>query len=123
MDITVKRDALLKPLQAVSGVVEKKQTLPILSNVLLTIKENQLLLTGTDMEIELVGFVPLESKVAEGATTVSARKLFDICRALPDGSILRLTLEKNNLMVRAGESYFMLNTLPPQDFPLGIKRL
>lgn len=117
MDIIVQREALLKPLQAVSGVVEKKQTLPILSNVLLTIKDDHLLLTGTDLEIELIGFVRIESKSAEGSTTVSARKLFDICRTLPEGSALRLSLEKNNLVVRAGESYFMLNTLPAQDFP------
>lgn len=117
MDITVYREALLKPLQAISGVVEKKQTLPILSNVLLTAKEDQLLLTGTDCEIELVGIVKLESKLAEGVTTVSVRKLFDICRTLPEGSLLRLTLEKNYLIVRADESRFMLNTLPAQDFP------
>lgn len=117
MDITVQREALLKPLQAVSGVVEKKQTLPVLSNVLLTTKDGQLLLTGTDLEIELVGFVRTESMAAQGTTTVSARKLFDICRTLPEGISLRLTLEKNYLVVRAGESCFTLNTLPPQDFP------
>lgn len=117
MDITVQRDALLKPLQAVSSVVEKKQTLPILSNVLLSVKDNKLLLTGTDLEIELIGFVPLIHMEAEGTTTVSARKLFDICRTLPDDVDIRLTLEKNNLIVRAGESSFRLNTLPFQDFP------
>jgi DNA polymerase-3 subunit beta len=117
MDITVQREALLKPLQAVSGVVEKKQTLPILSNVLLTIKDGNLHLTGTDLEVELVGFVPIESQSAEGITTVSARKLFDICRTLPEAILLRLSLEKNSLVVRAGESCFMLNTLPAQDFP------
>ncbi len=117
MDITVQREALLKPLQAVNGVVEKKQTLPILSNVLLTIKDQHLLLTGTDLEIELVGFVRLDEMTSEGTTTVSAKKLFDICRALPEDATLRLTLEKNYLVVRAGESYFMLNTLAPQDFP------
>lgn len=117
MDIQVLREALLKPLQAISGVVEKKQTLPILSNVLLSIKDGNLLLTGTDLEIELIGFVHLESMKADGATTVSARKLFDICRTLPEGALLSLTLEKNNLVVRASESCFKLNTLPAQDFP------
>lgn len=117
MDIIVQREALLKPLQAVSGVVEKKQTLPILSNVLLTIQGGNLLLTGTDLEIELIGFVRIESQSAEGKTTVSARKLFDICRTLPEGSALRLSIEKNYLIVRAGESCFMLNTLPADDFP------
>src|SRR3990167_3086749 len=117
MDITVEREALLKPLQAVSGVVERKQTLPILSNVLLTIKDGRLLLTGTDLEIELVGFVRVEAMMQEGTVTVSARKLFDICRALPEGVSIRLTLEKNNLKVRAGDSHFTLNTLSAQDFP------
>lgn len=117
MDITVHREALLKPLQAVSGVVEKKQTLPILSNVLLTTKDNQLLLTGTDLEIELIGCVPVETMTAHGCTTVSARKLFDICRTLPEGALLRLSLEKNHLVVRAGESCFNLNALSPEDFP------
>lgn len=117
MDIIAQRENLLKPLQAVSGVVEKKQTLPILSNVLLKIKENQLLLIGTDLEIELIGFVPLQSMNVEGSTTVSARKLCDIVRTLPEGVDIRLTLEKDNLVVRAGEGSFRLNTLPPQDFP------
>lgn len=117
MDIRVQREALLKPLQAVSGVVEKKQTLPILANVYLTIKDGRLLLTGTDLEIELVGFVALDAQEADGTTTVSARKLFDICRTLPEGAMVRLSVEKNYLVVRAGESCFMLNTLAPQDFP------
>lgn len=117
MDIIVQREALLKPLQAVSGVVEKKQTLPILSNVLLSTKDGRLLLTGTDLEIELVGYVNVDSIEAEGVTTVSARKLYDICKSLPDVSTLRLVIEKNHLIIRAGESCFMLNTLQPEDFP------
>lgn len=117
MDITIQREALLKPLQAVSGVVERKQTLPVLANVLLTVKDDSLLLTGTDLEVELVGFVRLASLSASGSTTVSARKLFDICRALPEGAALRLTMENNYLVVRTKESCFKLNTLPAQGFP------
>lgn len=117
MDIIVEREALLKPLQAASGVVERKQTLPILANILLTVKDDQLLLTGTDLEIELVGFVPIKTIKSSGSTTVSARKLFDICRTLPEGVLLHLSLENNYLVVRASESCFMLNTLPAQDFP------
>jgi DNA polymerase-3 subunit beta len=117
MEITVQREAFLKPLQAVSSVVEKKQTMPILSNVLLTTQDQRLLLTGTDHEIELIGFVPIENLVTPGSVTVSAKKLFDICRSLPEGCLVRLSLEKNNLMVRAGDSYFVLNTLPVEDFP------
>lgn len=117
MDIIVQREALLKPLQAVSGVVEKKQTLPVLANVLLTIKDGHLLLTGTDLEIELIGFVRIETLLAEGTTTVSARKLFDICRTLPENAMIRLSVERNFLVVRAGESCFTLNMLSPEDFP------
>jgi DNA polymerase-3 subunit beta len=117
MDIIVQRESLLRPLQAVSGVVEKKQTLPILSNVLLKIKNNQLLLIGTDLEIELIGFVPLQSMQTDGTTTVSARKLCDICRTLPEGVDIRLSVEKDNLVIRAGESSFRLNTLAPEEFP------
>ena len=116
MDITIQREALLKPLQAINGVVEKKQTLPILSNVLLNVKD-KLFLTGTDLEVELIGCVTCETITAEGTTTVSVRKLFDICRTLPEGALIRLNLEKNYLVVRAADSYFMLNTLPPTDFP------
>lgn len=117
MDITVAREAFLKPLQAVSGVVEKKQTLPILSNVLLSVKEDQLFLTGTDLEIELIGFAPLMTMNQPGETTVSARKLVDICRTLPEEARIHLSLEKNYLVVRAGDSSFLLNTLPAADFP------
>jgi len=117
MDITIQRETLLKPLQAMSSVVEKKQTLPILSNVLLTIKNNHLLLTGTDLEIELIGSIQLKNESPQGSTTVSARKLFDICRTLPDEVMLRLSLEKNYLNIRAGDSHFKLNTLAAQDFP------
>ena len=117
MDIYVQRDALLKPLQAVSGVVEKKQTLPILSNILLSIDDQQLKITGTDLEIELTVVVPIDELLASGTTTVAARKLFDICRALPEGSSLRLTLDTSCLIVKAGDSSFKLNTLSPSDFP------
>lgn len=117
MEITVQREALLKPLQAVSSVVEKKQTMPVLSNVLLTTKDQQLWLTGTDHEIELIGFAPIEELISPGSVTVSAKKLFDICRSLPDGSLVKLSVERNNLKVRTGESSFVLNTLPVCDFP------
>lgn len=125
MDITVQREALLKPLQAISSVVERKQTLPILSNVLISVKDNSLLMTGTDLEVELIGIVQLDKinsagkspSHIEGSITVSARKLFDICRTMPEGTILHLSLEKNYLVVRAEESCFKLNTLPAIDYP------
>src|SRR3990167_4666638 len=133
MDITVQREALLRPLQAVSSIIEKKQVQPILSNVLLTRpNDNSLLLTGTDLEVKLIGKVSIASSatllpdqestqnassLTSESITVSARKLFDICRTLPEGSILRLFSEKNNLVVRTENSCFTLNTLPAHDFP------
>lgn len=117
MDIIVSSEALLKPLQAMSGVVEKKQVSPILSHVLLNVTPEYLTLTATDLEIELIGFVKPVKVVAEGAITVSARKLFDICRTLPSGTDVRLALENSQLVLRTSDSCFILNTLPPNDFP------
>lgn len=117
LNITVQREALLKPLRAVCGVVEKKQTLPILSNVLLTAKGEELLLTGTDLEVELIGRVRVENIAGVGSTTVAARILLDICQNLPEGALLQLTVEGRSLVVRSAKSSFKLNTLLAQDFP------
>lgn len=117
MKLVITRAALLKPLQLINGVVERRQTMPILSNILLVAKNEHLSLTGTDLEIEMIGQAPVHSIEEEGATTVSARKLLDICRTLPDDALLQLTLENNHLIVRHQKSRFMLATLPPDDFP------
>ncbi len=116
LETLVKREDLLKPLQAINSVVEKKQASSILSNVLLATSPNQLRLTGTDHEIEVVGFVPVDPLTQVGETTVSARKLFDICRALPERAMISLMQTGNNLHVKAHGSCFKLNTLPPDDF-------
>lgn len=117
MKVTIQRSALLKPLQMISGVVERRQTLPILANVLISVKDDKLFLTGTDLEIEMIGVAPLEKVDEPGAITVSARKLLDICRALPDDAELQLTLEGSQLSIRSGKSRFVLTTLPAHDFP------
>ncbi len=117
MKVTIQRSALLKPLQIISGVVERRQTLPILANVLLTFKDNHLFLTATDLEIELIGNVLLDEMSELGSFTVSARKLLDICRALPEDAVLTLTLEGEHVVLRSGKSRFLLTTLPAQDFP------
>lgn len=117
MKVTISRAALLKPLQIISGVVERRQTLPILSNVLITVTENQLMFTATDTEIELVGSVGLEQPAEPGVITVAARKLLDICRALPEDAVVQLTLENDNVVLRSGKSRFLLTTLPSADFP------
>ncbi|EKD53776.1 MAG: hypothetical protein ACD_60C00155G0003 [uncultured bacterium] len=117
MQVTIERAVLLKPLQMISGVVERRQTLPILANVLITVKDQHLSLTATDLEIELIGSVPLGEPGKPGSITVSARKLFDICRALPEDAVINLTLEGDQVVLRSGRSRFLLATLPANHFP------
>ncbi len=116
MKLSAARDVLLKPLQAVIGVVERRQTMPILSNVLLVAKDGELAVTATDLEVELVA--QAEVAVADGGEiTVSGRKLLDICRALPEGSDIDMSVSGEKLVVRSGRSKFSLATLPAAEFP------
>ncbi|PLW84420.1 DNA polymerase III subunit beta [Kineobactrum sediminis] len=117
MKFSISRDALLRPLNLVAGVVERRQTLPILSNVLLVLDNGLLSLTGTDLEVELVGRVNLEAPGVGGEVTVPARKLVDICKSLPEGSSIEFTAEDSKVTVRSGRSRFTLSTLPAGDFP------
>jgi len=117
MKFAVSREALLKPLQLVAGVVERRQTLPVLSNVLMVLKGDQLSLTGTDLEVEIVGRLGLEEPGQAGEITVPAKKLVDICRSLPDGSHIEFLLEEGRILVKSGRSRFTLSTLPAADFP------
>ena len=117
MKFTIARDALLKPLNLVAGVVERRQTLPILSNVLLSLEGSQLALTGTDLEVELVGRVELAAPGVDGDITVPARKLVDICKSLPDGSEIEFSVDAGKVTVKAGRSRFTLSTLPATEFP------
>ena len=117
MQFTLQREALLKPLQLVAGVVERRQTLPVLSNVLLVVDGNTLSLTGTDLEVELVGRINLEEPAVDGEITVPARKLMDICKSLPDEATINLRIEEGKAILRAGRSRFTLATLPAADFP------
>jgi DNA polymerase-3 subunit beta len=116
MKLSATRDVLLKPLQAVIGVVERRQTMPILSNVLLVAKEGELLVTATDLEVELVAQASVDVQ-AGGEITVSGRKLLDICRALPEGSEIAVSVSGEKLHVRSGRSKFALATLPAAEFP------
>ena len=117
MKFNISRDALLKPLNLVAGVVERRQTLPILSNVLLSLEGGELALTGTDLEVELVGRVSVSGASVDGDITVPARKLVDICKSLPDGSEIEFSLEAGKATVKAGRSRFTLSTLPASEFP------
>jgi DNA polymerase-3 subunit beta len=117
MHFTIQREALLKPLLLVAGVVERRQTLPVLSNVLLVVEGQQLSLTGTDLEVELVGRVNLDEAAEPGEITVPARKLMDICKSLPSDALIDIRVDEQKLIVKAGRSRFTLSTLPANDFP------
>ncbi len=117
MKITAAREDLLAPLQSVIGVVERRQTMPILANVLLSARDNRLSVTGTDLEVELVASQAVTVQ-QPGDVTVPGRKLLDICRALPEKSSVSLTTEAERATVRAGRSRFTLSCLPAADFPV-----
>jgi DNA polymerase-3 subunit beta len=116
--LQAERDALLKPLQAVTGIVERRHTLPILSNVLIEREADQLRLVATDLEIQILTRCEVGKGAADQSLTVSARKLQDILRSLPDDATVSLDAQNNRLQVRAGKSRFNLQTLPATDFPL-----
>ena len=116
MKLSASREALLKPLQAVIGVVERRQTMPILANVLLVAKDGQVAVTGTDLEVELVATVDVEVEGA-GEITVPGRKLLDICRALPESAEVSISVSGEKLIVKSGRSRFSLMTLAAAEFP------
>jgi len=110
------KDALLKPLQAVAGVVERKHTLPILSNVLVEVVGGRAAFVATDLELQITTWAE-EQGAADAAFTVSARKFLDICRSLAGVDPIALDLTGEQLKVQAGRSKFSLQTLPARDFP------
>ncbi|MFE8070413.1 DNA polymerase III subunit beta [Marinobacteraceae bacterium S3BR75-40.1] len=117
MKLTISREALLGPLQAIAGVVERKQTMPVLSNVLLAAEDDTLTLTGTNMEVELVARIPEVSIEQPGRVTVPARKLSEICRAISEGAGIELATEGDRVRLKSGPSQFTLSTLPAEHFP------
>lgn len=118
--LTIQRDELLKPLQMVSGVVEKRQTMPILSNVLMETEtgESFLKITGSDCEVELIGKSTLSTPVTSGGKiTVPGRKLLDICRSLPEQTEIDIQIHKDQMVINALKNRFTLSTLPADDYP------
>ena len=116
MKFQLDRTTLLNGLHVVQGVVERRERLPILGNILIVLKDDRISLSATDMEIELVA--RLDAPGGDGGeVTVPARKLLDICRTLPDDVTIELATGENRATLRAGRSRFTLNTLPAADFP------
>ncbi|WP_337243493.1 DNA polymerase III subunit beta [Luteimonas sp. gir] len=116
MRFSLQRETLLKPLAQVVNVVERRQTLPVLANLLVQVQDGQLSLTGTDLEVEMVSRRAVDD-AQDGETTIPARKLFDIVRALPDGSKVAISQSGDKITVQAGRSRFTLASLPAGDFP------
>ena len=116
MKFSVNRELLLKPLQQVAGVVERRQTLPVLSNLLLQVSGSHLSMTGTDLEVELIGRLEVVAP-EDGEITVPARKLVDICRELPERAEIEFLQNENRLEIRSGRFRSTLSTLPAVDFP------
>ncbi|MFZ0467697.1 MAG: DNA polymerase III subunit beta [Thiogranum sp.] len=117
MKFTVDRETLLKPLQQVIGVVERRQTLPVLGNLLMVAGNNGLVITATDLEVEIQSRVGIEID-EPGEITLPARKLVDICKALPEGAKVQFSINDQKAQIRSGKSRFTLATLPAADFPL-----
>ncbi|MBN8712423.1 MAG: DNA polymerase III subunit beta [Xanthomonadales bacterium] len=116
MQFSIQREALLKPLQQVVGVVERRQTLPVLANVLVKVAAGKVAVSATDLEVEMIASTDVD-KPEDGEVTIPARKLFDIVRALPDGAQLEIKLKGERIGLQAGRSRFTLTTLPASEFP------
>lgn len=118
MRFLIHREALLKPLQRVAGTVDKRPVQkPILSNILITVKSQLLSLVGTDLEVELISRIPLSENADAGEVTVGAKKLIDICKALPENSQIEFNYQNNKLSLKADRSRYSLACLPADDFP------
>ena len=116
MNFIINREQLLTPLQQIVSVIEKRQTMPILSNVLMVVNGNALVLTGTDLEIQLIAKINLDSSTS-GQITVPARKFLDIVRLLPNGAEIKIELKDSKVKVTSGRSRFSLTTLAADNYP------
>ena len=116
MKFQIEKETLLNPLQQIIGAVEKRQTMPALSNVLIRTSENSLTLTATDLEIELVSQIGIIID-EPGNITVPARKLLDICKSLANEATIKFSVTENKALIQSGRSRFTLATLPAKDFP------
>lgn len=118
MEFEISRQALLTPLRLLTGIVERKQTLPILGNILVVLEDGMLHLTSTDSELEMSCKVAADSG-SDGRTTIPALKLFEICRSLGDDAQLQVKQDASRVTLKSGRSRFSLTFLPAEDFPAG----
>jgi len=116
MRFSIKQDQLIKPLQIVGSVIDRRPANPILANFLFRLTPQTLSITGTDQELEMIMHINIDN-AEPGELTLPARKLIDICRALPSGSRIDITQEADRATIRSGRSRFTLATLPPTEFP------
>ena len=117
MKFTIDRETLLAPLLTVRGVIEQRHTLPVLSNILVAARDGVLAFTATDSEVELQARVSVDDAV-DGEITVPARKIIDICQALPTQARVDFEVDDaNRAHIRSGRSRFALTTLPASDYP------
>ncbi len=116
LKIKTTNEKLLGPLQQVTGIVERRHTLPILSNVLITASGSKVEFLATDLEVQITAKADIDG-AAEGSVTAGARKLYDILRSLPNDVEVSLEAKESRMTVRAGKSRFNLQTLPAGDFP------
>ena len=118
MDFYITKEEVVKSLNLTLGVVEKRQTLPILSNVLFEVDESSLKLTATDLESEISTTSTISNYKSGGKTTAPARKLSDLCRLLPDMTEIHFFLDGDNLKIETDSGKYNLSTLPSEDFPV-----
>ena len=121
MRLKISKDLLLNVLSHVVGAVERRHTLSILSNIKLQVTEQQLTVTGSDLEVELVASAQLNAGAClqAGETTVPARKLVDICKSLPNAALIDLQVtDDQRCIIKSGNSRFVVGTLPAEDYPL-----
>lgn len=116
MKFIINREEILTPLQQIVSVIEKRQTMPILSNVLMVIEDDQLVLTGTDLEIQIIAKINIAA-ATPGSITVPARKFLDICRLLPNGAEIKFELQEDKVKIASSRSRFSLSCLPADNYP------
>ena len=116
MKFTIRQEQLIQPLQMTGSIVERRHATPILSNILFRVTPQQLSITGTDLEVEMITHINLDN-AQPGETTLPARKMIDICRALPAETDIEIDVTGGRATIRSGKSRFTLSTLPSSEFP------